>query len=194
MVEFDVQNIGGVYYLGHPPNINLHTKLEDILSEFENSNVMPKIDLKCSINYLEDIKLLLNKLSKAKFKILVNLGGENLSAVKFMDAEKYLMLNSDSSLLLNIDIARYGNITPAEFRKYIDLLTRKPYSISPTLEGNYEDDIKLATSCDIRNIHFWSNNKTNYSENQLLALLEDFSNPETTILFDINPLIIVVGS
>lgn len=191
MVEFDIQNDKGIYYLGHPPKINYDYTLEDALLLYKNSVVIPKIDIKCSLNWKADIDLLIKKTEHFTGDLLINVGGGILSSSQFMDAESYLLRNSKPNMLLNIDIARYKDYELSVVKEHIKLLPRLPFSISPMIESNYKSDIETAINAGIQNIHFWSNNSKKCSENELVSLYNKYSSLSTKVLFDINPNIIV---
>lgn len=191
MVEFDVQNIGGKLYLGHPPLVNLDVSVAEALIEFENSNVIPKIDLKCSIDWKTDIDLLLIETNSVKTNMIINIGGDNLDQNEFVEAEKYLLLHSEANYLLNIDIERYGNLGDIKILNHIRSLDRGPYSVSPKMEGDFDKEIDLATSSGIKNIHFWSNNSATYSEHELEHLINYYNDQGFNVLFDIKSNIII---
>ncbi len=193
MVEFDIQNLNGTYFLGHPPKINKDSTLEDALNLFSKSDVLPKVDLKCLPDWKADISLLLSTLNFIDYNVLLNIGGDNLSAVEFIKAENFITELSKSNILLNIDIARYGILSAAQIKQHIQSLNRKPFSVSPMLEGNFNTEIELAKACGINNIHFWSNNSTTYTENELLEIYNNYSKNETQVLFDIKSNIIVAS-
>lgn len=141
MVEFDIQNVNGTFYLGHPPKINYKSTLIDAVEIFKNTNVLPKVDIKCNTNWRSDIDLLINQLENYNTDFLINIGGDNLSSRQFMNAELYLLQETKSVFLLNIDIARYYNNERNIINNHISSLPRKPFSVSPMLEGDYEKEI-----------------------------------------------------
>lgn len=194
MVEFDVQNVGGVLYLGHPPEINFDATIDNTLKIYRNYEVKPKIDLKCNKNWKKDIDLLLSRTNLLENQLIVNIGGDELNSTDFMKAEEYLVLSSEANLLLNIDIARYSGKTTSQIIQHINSLSRKPFSVSPMLESRFAKDIKIASDCDIQHVHFWSNSTATYSEEDLFLLFEKYSKLDFQVYFDINPGIIVQNS
>ncbi len=193
MVEFDIQNINGVLHLGHPPKINYESTLKDALLVYDNSIVLPKIDLKCNTDWKSDVDLLLAETQFTSRDLLVNLAGENLDTAGFMNAENYLLLNSKSTILLNIDTRRYKGEKLPQIYNHINSLSRKPFSLSPMLESKYDADIDIASNCNIHQIHFWSNNSVQYSENKLLSILDKYSRLGFQVYFDINPSVVTLS-
>lgn len=191
MVEFDIQQIDDTFFLGHPPKLNRKATLNDALLLFKNSVVMPKIDVKCSLDWKSDLNQLLEILKNYEKEVLINVGGEKLSPNEYIDAEKLLMEKSENNILLNVDVLRYGRKSKSKISNHLNSMKRKPFSVSPLLEGRIKKEVEIALDCGINNIHFWSNNSRKYRQKELLEIYAKYSRNNVCVLFDINPKIVV---
>lgn len=183
--EFDVRPYNGRLHLGHPPDLNLDTTLEDILVLFENVTTIPKIDLKLDDNTFKDgLEMLISQAKSTSRKILVNIDGE-LSTAKFMQAEAFLLDNTSKNILLNIDLIRYKNISNEDIEQHINSLARAPFSLSPNIESDFDQVISFVQKHGINQSHFWSFYDKQYSLDFLCMLMKKTLDYKLQVYFDI---------
>ena len=187
MVEFDVQLYRNKLHLGHPPDINTGSGLNDALQLFLNTSVLPKIDLKLNQQTSsEALAALTNELTTwSPRRALVNISGA-LDSNKFMEAESKLINDTKRNVLLNIDLERYKHKSTLEISKHVNNLNRRPFSLSPNLDTDINHAINFAVQHKIPHIHFWSYNNQRYELDYLLELMELVLSHGLEVYFDIS--------
>lgn len=186
MVEFDIQNKDGVFYLGHPPRMHYDAVVSEALQLFTDTTVLPKVDIKCLADWKKDISLLANELNSFSRKVLVNIDWPHLTSSQVLASEKYLLDETGPHVLLNIDIERYQGFSKKDIENHINSLKRPPFSVSPKLERDYDSEIKLADECSIKEIHFWTNYSRMYSEEELLEIYHTYTSQNFIVRFNID--------
>lgn len=185
LVEFDVQWSKNELRLGHPPDLGENTLVE-ALKLFQNTNILPKIDLKLTnitfVNALGALVHILNQWTPRK--AIINIDGD-LDVDEYMQAEKELIRGTDENILLNIDLGRYGTNNNEAIVAYLKSLNRLPFSISPNLNDNAMIAIKLAKSLGIHHIHFWSFFDEKHSLEDLYNRMELCRDNDLEVFFDI---------
>jgi glycerophosphoryl diester phosphodiesterase len=185
MVEFDVQLHSGTLYLGHPPQLNQESTLQDALQQFLNKSAIPKIDLKLNpLTSQQSLDSLVAQLYRWGDGALVNIDGD-LDAKGFMAAEDFLMRKTEKSTLLNVDLCRYKGVDAITIDQHINDLTRAPFSLSPNLEDDLAYAIKFALKHKIPQIHFWSFYNKKYSQEFLCQRMETVLSNGIEVYFDI---------
>ncbi len=185
LLEFDVQYHHQNLYLGHPPGMAREATLQEALELFAGQTSLPKVDLKLTERTVfVGLWAFITAIDKLPFSVLVNISGD-LQPQAYMKAEQVLMKSTPATVLLNIDLARYGKLSVAQIDAHLSSLARKPFSISPNLEAPLYMVESLARRHDIQHIHFWSHPASSYPVATLEEKLDDLQRKNFEVCFDI---------
>lgn len=185
LVEFDIQLHDGALRLGHPPDLNPDQMLSDALILFDDTGVLPKVDVKITEdNYVSTLELLQNIFNNRSSKVLINIDGDCSSDV-YMESEVILLDANNSNIFLNVDLGRYSEKNQEEIDAHIENLARTPFSVSPNIVNDLDETIKFAKKHKILHIHFWSTHNHLHKKADLYEKLDKVLDSRLEAYFDI---------